>query len=358
MKKIHYFLLGLMLVLSPTLISCSEDDDEKQWGESKTGYHNGYEYIDLGLPSGLKWATHNVGASSPEEYGDYYAWGETEEKSNYDWSTYKWYKGTSNSMTKYCTDSYYGRVDNKTVLEPSDDVAHIKWGGSWRMPTKEEFQELIDNCTWKWTTYKGTKGYKVTSKKNGNSIFLPAAGYRYGTELIHRGLFGSYRPSSLYVDHCSEAWELYFGGADCCWFGFLRYYGCSVRPVVEYSSNDDENTGNDDNENDDSGDNPGGGSSSSYEKPDVGFYDFTATRTSLKVQYKIYNKSEAGVTSARIYYGTSSNPTSSKSATVSGTLATANISGLKAGTTYYVKCVVKGKGGTTTTSTTRVTTNF
>ena len=101
-----------------------------------------------------------------------------------------------------------------------------------------------------------------------------------------------------------------------------------------------------------------GGGSSSYEKPDIGFYDFTATKTSLKVEYKIYNKDEAQVSSAKIYYGTSSNPSSSKSASVSGTLITANISGLKAGTTYYVKCVATGKGGTTTTSVTKCTTNY
>ena len=100
------------------------------------------------------------------------------------------------------------------------------------------------------------------------------------------------------------------------------------------------------------------GSSSTTEKPDIGFYDFTATKTSLKVQYQIYNKAEAGVTSAKIYYGTSSNPTSSKTATVSGTMITSTISGLKAGTTYYVKCSATGKGGTTTTSTTKCITNY
>ena len=101
-----------------------------------------------------------------------------------------------------------------------------------------------------------------------------------------------------------------------------------------------------------------GGGSTTYEKPDVGFYDFTATKTSLKVQYKIYNQDEAEVTSAKIYYGTSSNPSSSKTATINGTLITANISGLKSGTTYYVKCVATGKGGTTTTTTTKCITNY
>ena len=92
--------------------------------------HNGHEYVDLGLPSGTKWATCNVGASSPEDYGEYYAWGETETKSTYDWRTYKWCKGSNDTMTKYCTSSSSGTVDNKTVLDPEDDVAHVKWGGS------------------------------------------------------------------------------------------------------------------------------------------------------------------------------------------------------------------------------------
>ena len=100
--------------------------------------YNGHEYVDLGLPSGLKWATCNVGASSPEVYGGYYAWGETEEKSSYSWSTYKWCNGSYDTMTKYCTSSSYGTVDNKTTLDPQDDVAHVKWGGRWRMPTLEE----------------------------------------------------------------------------------------------------------------------------------------------------------------------------------------------------------------------------
>lgn len=111
-------------------------------------------------------------------------------------------------------------------------------------------------------------------------------------------------------------------------------------------------------ESQENGDDTLNGSSDKTEKPDIGFYDFTATKTSLKVQYKIYNKDEAGVTSAKIYYGTSSNPTSSKTATVNGVLITANISGLKSGTTYYVKCVATGKGGTTTTTTTKCITNY
>ncbi|MCQ2319676.1 MAG: hypothetical protein MJZ90_12290 [Bacteroidales bacterium] len=103
-----------------------------------------HEYVDLGLPSGLLWATCNVGADSPEDYGDYFAWGETETKSDYDWDTYKWCNGSYNTLTKYNTKSSYGTVDNKTTLELSDDAARANWGGSWRMPTEAEFQELIN----------------------------------------------------------------------------------------------------------------------------------------------------------------------------------------------------------------------
>ena len=142
-------------------------------------------YVDLGLS--VKWATCNVGANSPEEYGDYFAWGETKPKDSYKWSTYKWCNGSKDKLTKYCKESYYGRVDNKTVLDLVDDAAHVNLGGAWRMPTKEEIRELKDNCTWTWTTQNGVNGYLVTSKKNDNSIFLPAAGYRSGSDLEYAG---------------------------------------------------------------------------------------------------------------------------------------------------------------------------
>ena len=127
------------------------------------------EYVDLGLS--VKWATFNVGATSPEDYGDYFAWGETETKDKYSWATYKWCDGTSTNMTKYNTE------DRKTILEPADDVAQVHWGGKWRMPTKEEIEELIDNCTWSESIQNGVKGYVVTSKHTGNSIFFPYSGY-------------------------------------------------------------------------------------------------------------------------------------------------------------------------------------
>ena len=141
---------------------------------------NGRDYVDLGLPSGLKWATMNVGASKPEEYGDYFAWGETEPKKEYSWLNYKFELSTDNNgpFSKYVTNSSYGTVDNKTVLDPEEDAAHVNWGGSWRMPTEEEWTELRTNCTWTWTTQNGVNGRLVTGP-NGKSIFLPAAGRRF-----------------------------------------------------------------------------------------------------------------------------------------------------------------------------------
>ena len=198
--------------------------------EEKVCY-NGHEYVDLGLPSGTKWAACNVGANKPEECGGYYAWGETEEKSNYDWSTYKWCNGSYDTMTKYCTESDYGTVDNKTVLDPEDDVAHVKWGDNWRMPTKAEQDELRYNCDWEWTILNGVTGYKVIGP-NGNSIFLPAAGFRSGTDVFGRGNYGYYWSSSLdSYSYSADHWDFYY--VNYYWDYYYRYYGHSVRPVTE-----------------------------------------------------------------------------------------------------------------------------
>lgn len=198
-----------------------------------SGIIDGHEYVDLGLPSGIKWATHNVGATKPEEYGGYYAWGETEESENYDWSAYKWCDVDKDAMTKYCIKRKNGTVDKKTVLDLEDDVAHVKWGGHWRMPTEEELHELRNNCTWTWATYKGICGYKVTGS-NGNSIFFPAAGRRVGTTYLnYSGVFGYYWLSSISRDNNNNACNLFLcnGRYDSAFD--MRYYGHSVRPVSE-----------------------------------------------------------------------------------------------------------------------------
>ena len=155
------------------------------------------DYVDLGLPSGTLWATCNVGANAPEEYGDYFAWGETAPKDNYDWSTYKWCDGTEYSLTKYCTDSYYGTVDNKMELDLEDDAAYANLGPSWRMPSWQQMQELCEHCTWQWTQLNGVNGSLVTGP-NGNSIFLPAAGGHTGDHQFNAGKFAYYWSRSLY----------------------------------------------------------------------------------------------------------------------------------------------------------------
>ena len=201
--------------------------------DTPTNTENGHEYVDLGLS--VKWATCNVGASTPEEYGDYFAWGETQpNKDYYESSTYKWCNGSYNSHTKYCIDSSWGTIDNKTVLEAADDAATANWGGSWRMPTHAEFIELCTDCTWTWTTENGVNGYKVTSKSNSNSIFLPAAGYRHGSSFDYAGSKGVYWSSSLDRGNSSSAYDLNFDssnvrrGFDC-----ARSFGRSVRPVCQ-----------------------------------------------------------------------------------------------------------------------------
>ena len=199
---------------------------------------NGHYYIDLGLS--VKWATCNVGASKPEEYGDYFAWGETLPKSYYDCSTYKWCNGSEFSLTKYCNDyfeynyGYNGFTDYKQDLDLSDDAARANWGGSWRMPTKAEQNELREQCTWIWTTQNGVYGYKVTSNKLGyanKSIFLPAAGYRYDSTLDRAGRVGCYWSSLLYTAMPFKAWSFDFSSDQVGWSDPSRYFGLSVRPV-------------------------------------------------------------------------------------------------------------------------------
>ncbi len=183
--------------------------------------YNGYEYVDLGLPSGLKWATCNVGANNPEDYGNYYAWGETSTKSTYTEDNSLTYRHSISELQAQ------GIIDGNNNLTSSHDAAATNWGGSWRMPTKEEQQELIDNCTWTWTAQNG---YRVTGS-NGNSIFLPAAG-RKGSSLDYVGSHGRYWSSTSYEDiYCARS--LLFDSGNHYVSNFSRYYGFTVRPVSE-----------------------------------------------------------------------------------------------------------------------------
>jgi hypothetical protein len=198
---------------------------------------NGHEAVDLGLPSGLRWATMNVGSTKPEDNGDYFAWGETQPKDNYNWSTYKWCNGDYNKLTKYCTQSSYWDstepMDTKTVLDLEDDAARADWGGSWRMPTDSEWRELRENCTLTWTTQNGVNGRLVTSKTNSKSIFLPAAGFWSGASTSNVGSIGRYWSSSLCTDNLRYAWSVLFNSEKVDKYYGYRYMGFSVRPVTE-----------------------------------------------------------------------------------------------------------------------------
>ncbi|MBR4272306.1 MAG: hypothetical protein IKQ30_05665 [Bacteroidales bacterium] len=201
-----------------------------------------YDYVDLGLPSGTLWATTNVGAENPWDYGDYFAWGETETKAYYDWDTYKYCKGTENTMTKYCNQSDYGYngfTDNLTVLLPEDDAATVNMGSEWRMPTQAEFQELYDNCDWEWTdNYNGTgvSGQVVKSRTNSNIIFLSAAGFRYIEANNYKKIVGEYWSSSTSGSEFARELVFYSGERDI--RGVTRCMGQSVRAVrVEKANN-------------------------------------------------------------------------------------------------------------------------
>ena len=180
----------------------------------------GHAYVDLGLS--VKWATCNVGADSPSDYGNYYAWGETTTKSTY----------TKDNSKTWGKDAYNRDIGGDASL----DAARANWGGTWRLPTKSEFTELINNCTWTWTTQGGHNGYKVTSKKKGyedRSIFLPAAGWRYGSSLSNAGEYGFYWSSSPYGSNSLYARCLNFYSSSHSTRWGYRSHGFSVRPVSE-----------------------------------------------------------------------------------------------------------------------------
>jgi len=242
-------------------MSCEDDKENasSNGGSSvfKSGTENGHDYVDLGLTSGTRWATCNVGASKPQDYGNYYAWGETTTKSTYSESTYKF--GSTAELTKYCSKSKYGKdgfTDSKTTLDLSDDAAYVNWGGKWRMPTKTQQDELREQCYWVWTgSYNGSGigGYIVYKVKaeadkgvtiekymsplssyslSDAHIFLPAAGCRSDDGLDDAGSGADYWSSSLRTDYPFDAWHISFY-VDFVDYGFIdgRYYGRSVRAV-------------------------------------------------------------------------------------------------------------------------------
>ena len=217
---------------------------EYYYGEDKSftseesgggGSLNDHDYVDLGLPSGTLWATCNVGADTPEGYGDYFAWGETQPKTTYNWSTYQYCNGGDgwNTLTKYCSQSdfgYNGFTDNLTVLMPEDDAATANWGNGWSMPTADQWRELRDYTNIAWTTQNGVNGRLFTAS-NGNSLFLPAVDIRWADELDVVGSHGLYWSSTLRADSPSRAWGFYFGSDYYDMSDYFRGFGRSVRAV-------------------------------------------------------------------------------------------------------------------------------
>ena len=243
MKRERILLLAFAAMLTVGMTSCGKDDDSAGNNGNGTeqptptptpgpGPQPSDNWVDLGLPSGLLWAKCNLGANAPEEYGNYYAWGETTTKEVYYWSTYRYCiadgDGELQTLTKYNTSSTYGTIDNLTTLQSADDAATAALGSGARTPTKEEWEELINNTTVEWTTLNGVIGRMFTAA-NGNTLFLPAAGVREGSELYGAGSYGDYWSSSLLTDYPYNAWYFYLDGSGA--LDYSRYGGLSVRAV-------------------------------------------------------------------------------------------------------------------------------
>lgn len=195
---------------------------------SPTGTQNGHGWVDLGLPSGTKWATMNIGANSPSDYGVYFSWGETETRSGdyYDGSDLKYCLNSKDSkFSKYVIDNKYGIVDGKEELDFEDDAAYMNWGIGWRMPSKAQLDELCEKCKWTWTSLDGHEGYKVVGP-NGHSIFLP-------TSTPHGNSHGSYWSRSLHTFYGSCAYSLCFNPSYVTLDDYVRSSVVSIRPILE-----------------------------------------------------------------------------------------------------------------------------
>ena len=213
----------------------------KAYSQSTTLKKAPHNFVNLGLPSGTLWATCNIGAENPEDYGDYFAWGETtgynSDKPTFNWSTYTLCNGSYYTMKKYCTSGSHGTVDNKTELDLEDDAAYINWGSEWRMPTYDQLEELLNSSytTTTWTTLNGVNGIMISKKSDSNVyIFLPAAGVRSDSSLYDAGSYGDYWSRSLYTegsDAIKSAYCLFLSTGNIITPSRDRYYGQSVRPV-------------------------------------------------------------------------------------------------------------------------------
>ncbi len=285
---------------------------------SFTTMYCGHEYVDLGLS--VKWATCNVGANAPEEYGNYYAWGETEPAPNNNYSF-------SNCPTYWLSTSELqsqGYIDSNGNLTAQYDAATANWGGYWRMPTYDELNELCTNCTWTWTTQNGVNGYNVEGP-NGNSIFLPAAGYRSGSSLYFDGSFGYYWSSTPIDDY---AYYLYFFSFNQYMDFSSRYDGLSVRPVYEES------------------DEPG----QPVQYATVTTSEVTNIKATTATCGGNVTSDGNGIVSSRgVCWSTSSNPTINNNKTINGSGTgsfTSTLNGLSDNTKYYVRAYVTNEKGT------------
>ena len=232
-------LMATIVVILVVAVSCTKPDEPNNGENNGSNGDNDtlvkHEFVDLGLPSGRLWATCNVGADAPEDFGDYFAWGETEPNGKYSWDAYKYGSYVNNlyAFNKYCSDAFFGFegfVDTLTVLEPDDDAATVNWGADWRMPTKEDWEELIQKTTFKWTDQNGVAGWLFTGY-NGNSIFLPSAGYWWDGVLNFGGV-SIYWSGTLNTDYPNRAWSLYTNSDNFHVCGSNdRNKGQSVRPV-------------------------------------------------------------------------------------------------------------------------------
>lgn len=204
-------------------------------GISVSGKIGKHTYVDLGLKSGIKWATSNVGADVPTNNGDYFAWGEIRAKKAYSWKTYKWCMKNHKKLTKYCTSHLYGTVDKKLILEDDDDAATANWGKEWRMPTIAELKELTKGCNWEFTeNFNGSNvaGMIGRSKKNNNVIFFPASGYRSLSNTLKFGIYSYVWSSTLEKKYSDGAYSLGIEEYDIDLNGDYRAFGQSVRAVV------------------------------------------------------------------------------------------------------------------------------
>ncbi|MBR5832398.1 MAG: hypothetical protein IKY79_07270 [Bacteroidales bacterium] len=316
MKNILNKLSLLMVAMTLVFAGCEDDfgpehdrgnNGEGGGGGATTGTINGHDYVDLGLPSGLKWATCNVGANTPEEYGNYYAWGETTTKSSYT---------DDNSLT-------YGRNMGDISGNVNYDAATANWGNSWRMPTKAEMEELRDNCTWTWITQGNVNGMKVTGP-NGNSIFLPAAGIIEGTSYYDIGEFPCYWGSTPYEGNNDYAYVLCYEN-DCYVSRISRVAGFPVRPVsgtINYGTE---------------------------ELPTVTTNSVISITNSAQCGGNVTSDGGATVTQRGVCWSTYQNPTIYDYTTYDGEgtgVFTSYITNLLPGTTYYVRAYATNSEGT------------